>query len=142
MIQPTIKEEDRNYEIIDTQEKKIYRVPEWMIPSIIERIEYEEMTKDWVKATKFNSDQGDNLRVLLNMLFFSGGNEELYEKITEQTTADKVPVAYSYEELFNEAKERITKEGYDRTLRKMKPLYKFWNQELPNIFSEFPHFSN
>lgn len=32
LVQPFIKEEDRNYEVIDEDDKVIYRVPEWLIP--------------------------------------------------------------------------------------------------------------
>jgi hypothetical protein len=47
--------EDRDYEVIDEETDKTYVVPEWMIPTIIEKIEYERMTKDWKKTIDFNA---------------------------------------------------------------------------------------
>lgn len=40
LIEPTIKMEDRDYEVVDEETDTIYVVPEWMIPTIIERIEW------------------------------------------------------------------------------------------------------
>ena len=68
MIKPTIKDEERDTEIVDEDNKVIYQVPHWMVPSIVERLEYEAMTKDWVKTTKFTGEEYDNLIYLELML--------------------------------------------------------------------------
>lgn len=70
LVEPVIKMEDRDCEIVDEETDTIYAVPEWMIPIIIEKIEYERMTKDWKKTIQFTGEQEDTLRLIEQLLFF------------------------------------------------------------------------
>lgn len=133
LVQPRIKEEDRNYEIYDEDEDTIYRVPEWMIPQIIEKIEYRRMRKDWVKTNIFNGEQQENFSAIENMLFHSGDNE-VRELINNQRLEKLQPKAYTYDELIEMALPLITKEAIEKHKRRIVPIYRMRGEEIPTIF--------
>ena len=58
-VKATIKEEDRTHEVYDEETSTIYVVPEWMVQKMIEKIEYQRMTKDWKNTKEFkNTTEG------------------------------------------------------------------------------------
>lgn len=139
LIKPTIKDEDRDYEVVDEDEKIIYQVPFWMVPSIIERIENERMTRDWVKTIEFIGDEQENLRYLALMLY-KCGQDEVAEKIESQRLEKKQPEAFTYEQLKNEAVQLITFNVYQSELKRLSPIWKMRNEKVPTIFSELSEF--
>lgn len=134
-IEPTIKMEDRDYEVVDEETDTIYVVPEWMIPTIIEKIEYEKMTADWVNTIDFTYPQEENLRALEIMLFFSG-DSDIRQLIEGQRLNKKQPQSYTYEQLLNMAIPKITEDAYNKALRKFKFLSSLRKEPLPTILNE------
>lgn len=134
-IEPTIKMEDRDYEVVDEETDTIYVVPEWMIPTIIEKIEWERMTKDWVKTIDFTYPQEENLRALEIMLFFSG-DSDIRQLIKDQRLNKKQPQSYTYEQLLDMAIPKITEDAYNKALRKFKFLSSLRKEPLPTILNE------
>lgn len=127
--------EDRDYEVVDEETDTIYVVPEWMIPTIIEKIEWERMTKDWVKTIDFTYPQEENLRALEIMLFFSG-DSDIRQLMEDQRLNKKQPQSYTYEQLLNMAIPKITEDAYNKALRKFKFLSSLRKEPLPTIFNE------
>ena len=136
LIQPSIKMEDRNYEVVDEETDTIYVVHEWMIPTIIEKIEYEKMTADWVKTIDFTYPQEENLRALEIMLFFSG-DSDIRQLIEDQRLNKKQPQSYTYEQLLDMSIPKITEDAYNKTLRKYKFLSSLRKEPLPTILQNF-----
>lgn len=139
LIKPTIKEEDRDTEVVDEENKTIYRVPSWMVPQLVERLEYEYMTKDWVKTKTFIGEEEDYLRFLSLALGLQGQKEndsksiEVSELLNNQRLEKKQPVAYTYKELVDMA-EPLLKDVYrDFFKRKYRWLCKLRNEILPNF---------
>lgn len=139
LIKPIIKDEERDCEVVDEDEKIIYQVPQYMVQSIIDRIEYERMTRDWVKTIKFNDDEQENLRYLALMLYKCGHND-IAEKIEGQRLENKQPEAFTYEQLKNEAVQLITFNVYQSELKRLSPIWKMRNEKVPTIFSELSEF--
>lgn len=135
LIKPIIKDEERDCEVVDEDEKIIYQVPQYMVQSIIDRIEYERMTRDWVKTIKFNDDEQENLRYLALMLYKCGHND-IAEKIEGQRLENKQPEAFTYEQLKKEAVQLITFDTYQSELKRLSPLWKLRNEKVPAIFEE------
>lgn len=129
-IKPVIKEEDRNFEVVDEDTDTIYKVPEWLIPQIIEQIEYERMTKDWKKTYEFNCKQQDVLRVL-ELVLYKQGDEEASDLIRNQRLEKLQPEVYDYEYLFNYALSKIDKDVYEKEINRLKSIYNLRNEVLP-----------
>lgn len=127
LIKPTIKDEDRDYEVVDEDEKIIYQVPFWMVSSIVERLEYERMTKDWVKTIKFDDRQQDILRIL-ELVLLKQNETELYSLINDNRLNNKVPEAYDFETLYNKAMKVIDQDILDKELDRLRPIYKMRNE--------------
>lgn len=134
LVQPTINEEDRNYEVIDEEDGVIYKVPEWMIPKIIEQIEYRRMTKDWKKTYDFNLDQQEILRIL-EIVLYKQGDEEDADLIRNQRLEKLQPEVYDYDYLLDYALNKVNKETYDKVINRLKPIYKLRNEIIPNILT-------
>lgn len=141
LIKPTIKEEDRNFEVYDEDEDIIYRVPEYMIPQIIEEIEYRRMVKDWVKTNKFNGEEEEYLRFLGLALNLQGLREndenaiQISETIHNQRFEKLQPKAYTFQELKDMA-EPILMEKYKVFFEnKYRWLCKLRGEDLPNFIN-------
>lgn len=132
LVKPFIKEEDRNYEVIDEEDKVIYKVPEWLIPQIIEQIEYRRMTKDWKKTYNFNEQQQEILRVL-ELVLYKQGDEEASDLIRNQRLEKLQPEVYDYEYLFNYALSKIDKDVYEKEINRLKSIYNLRNESMPVI---------
>lgn len=135
LIKPTIKDEERDTEIVDEDNKVIYQVPHWMVYSIVERLEYEAMTKDWVKTTKFTGEEYDNL-IYLELMLWKCGKDDIKEKIRNQRLENKQPQAFTYEELKKEAIDNITLDAVENEFKRMSPVWKLRNEKIPTIFPE------
>lgn len=135
LIKPTIKDEERDTEIVDKDNKVIYQVPFWMVSSIVERLEYEAMTKDWVKTTKFTGDEYENLSYL-ELMLWKCGRDDIKEKIRNQRLEEKQPQAFTYEELKKEAIDNITWDAVQSEFKRMSPVWKLRNEKIPTIFPE------
>lgn len=127
LIKPTIKDEDRDYEVVDEDNKVIYQVPSWMVPSIVEKLEYEAMTKDWVKTIKFDDRQQDILRIL-ELVLLKQNEIELYSLINDNRLNSKVPEAYDFETLYDKAMKVIDQDILDEELDRLRPIYKMRNE--------------
>lgn len=130
LIKLTIKEEDRTHEVYDEETDTIYVVPEWMIPTIIEKIEYERMTKDWKKTNDFNGEQQDILRIF-ELVLRKQGEDDLAELIQINRLENKAPEVYDYETLYYKAMEKIDKNILREEIRRIKPIYKLRGERLP-----------
>lgn len=130
LVEPTIKEEDRNFEVFDEETDTIYVVPEWMIPTIIEKIEYERMTKDWKKTNDFNGEQQDILRIF-ELVLRKQGEDDLVELIQMNRLENKAPEVYDYETLYDKAMEKIDKDILREEIRRIKPIYKLRGERIP-----------
>ena len=127
LIKPTIKDEDRDIEVVDEDNKVIYQVPHWLVPSIVERLEYEAMTKDWVKTIKFDDRQQEILRIL-ELVLIKQNETELYSMINNNRLNNKVPEAYDFETLYNKAMKVIDQDILDKELDRLRPIYKIRNE--------------
>ena len=134
LINPIIKGEERTHEIIDEDTNTVYVVPEWMIPTIVERIEYERMIKDWKKTNKFDYNQNENLGILELMLYKSG-EDDYANLIKNQRLEDKQPEVYDYDTLFNEGLKLVKAEAFYSEKRRLTPIYRLRNESLPTIFN-------
>lgn len=130
LIKPTIKEEDRTHEVSDEETDTIYVVPEWMIPTIIEKIEYERMTKDWKKTIQFKGEQHEILRIF-ELVLRKQGEDDLVELIQMNRLENKVPEVYDYETIYKKAMEKIDKDILREEIRRIKPIYKLRGERLP-----------
>lgn len=138
-IKPTIKEDERDAEVVDEENKTIYRVPSWMVTQLVERLEYEHMTKDWVKTNTFIGEEEDYLRFLSLALDLQGQKEndsksiEVSELLNNQRLEKKQPVAYTYKELVDMAESLIKDKHRDFFKRKYRWLCKLRNEKLPSF---------
>lgn len=139
-IEPIVKMEDRNCEVVDEDTDTIYVVPEWMIPQIIEKIEYERMTKDWKQTVQFTGEQEETLRIVELMLWKSGEFEQ-ENKVKSQRLEKKQPEVYDYETLLNESLPLISEEAYMSERRRLLPIYKLRGEAIPSILNtKHPNF--
>lgn len=136
-LKAIIKEEDRTHEVYDEETSTIYVVPEWMIPSIIEKTLYQRMTKDWKNTTMFTEEQHDILRIL-ELVLIKQGENNLAELIQMNRLENKAPEVYDYETLYDKAMEKIDKDKLREEIIRLKPIYKLRGERLPqdiiNIF--------
>lgn len=109
-----------------------------MIPTIVERIEYERMTKDWKKTNKFDYNQNENLGILELMLYKSG-EDDYANLIKNQRLEDKQPEVYDYDTLFNEGLKLVKIEAFYSEKRRLTPIYRLRNESLPTIFNTMMH---
>lgn len=135
LIKSIVKDEERDTEIVDEDNKVIYQVPFWMVPSIVERLEYEVMTKDWVKTIDFTGDEYENLSYL-ELMLWKCGRDDIKEKIRNQRLEKKQPQAFTYEELKKEAIDNITLDAVESEFKRMSPIWKLRNEKIPTIFPE------
>ena len=129
-VNGTIKEEDRTHEVYDEETDNIYVVPEWMIPKIIENIEYQRMTKDWKKTIEFTGEQDDILRIL-ELVLIKQGENNLAELIQMNRLENKAPEVYDFETLYNKAMEKIDKDKLREEIMRIKPIYKLRGERPP-----------
>lgn len=134
-IKPVIKDQERDIEIVDEDNKVIYQVPFYMVPSIVEKLEYEAMTKDWVKTTNFTGDEYENL-IYLELMLWKCGKDDIKEKIRNQRLENKQPQEFTYEELKKEAIDNITLDAVESEFKRMSPVWKLRNEKIPTIFPE------
>lgn len=132
LIKATIKEEDRNFEVYDEDEDTIYVVPEWMIPTIIEKIEYQRMTKHWKPTIQFTGEQQETLRII-ELLLWKSGEYEQQNKVNSQRLEKKQPEVFDYETLLSESLPLIKDEAIESERRRLTPLYKLRGEDMPEI---------
>lgn len=136
-VNAIIKEEDRTHEVYDEETSTIYVVPEWMIPKMIEKIEYQRMTKDWKNTTLFTGEQHDILRIL-ELVLIKQGENNLAELIQMNRLENKAPEVYDYETLYNKAMEKIDKDILREEIMRLKPIYKLRGENIPqDIINNF-----
>jgi hypothetical protein len=135
LVKPIIRMEDRDYEVIDEETDKTYVVPEWMIPTIIEKIEYERMTKDWKKTIDFNEEQQEILRYIEIMLYEENTEESnnIAETIKNNRLLKKVPEAYDFDALLNLSIPYINKDTYMKVKRRLDKIYRLREESIPDI---------
>ena len=129
-VKTTIKEEERTHEVYDEETDTIYVVPEWMIPKMIEKIEYQRMTKDWKKTIEFTGEQHDILRIL-ELVLIKQGENNLAELIRMNRLEKLAPEVYDYETLYHKAMEKIDKDILREEIIRLKPIYKLRGENIP-----------
>ena len=138
-IEPIVKMEDRNFEVIDEDTNTVYVVPQWMISQIIEKIEYERMTKDWKKTNDFNSEQHEILRYIEIMLYEENTEEcnDMAETIKQNRLDKKAPEVYDFDTLLNLSIPYINKDTYMKVKRRLDRIYRFRGESIPDIEKYF-----
>lgn len=139
LVEPIIKMEDREYEVIDEDTNTVYVVPQWMIPQIIEKIEYERMTKDWKKTIDFNEEQQEILRYIEIMLYEENTEEcnNMAETIKQNRLDKKAPEVYDFDTLLNLSIPYINKDTYMKVKRRLDRIYRFRGESIPDVEKYF-----
>lgn len=141
LVEPIIKEEDRTHEVYDEDTNTVYVVPEWMIPQIIEKIEYERMTKDWKKTNDFNSEQHEILRYIEIMLYEENTEEcnDMAETIKQNRLDKKAPEVHDFDTLLNLSIPYINKDTYMKVKRRLDRIYRFRGESIPDVEKYFSY---
>lgn len=129
-VKPIIKEEDRTHEVYDEETSTMYVVPEWMIPSMIEKTYHQRMTKDWKNTKLFTGEQHEVLRIL-ELVLIKQGENNLVKLIQMNRLENKAPEVYDYETLYNKAMEKIDKDKLREEIIRLKPIYKLRGERPP-----------
>lgn len=138
LVEPIIKEEDRTHEVIDEDTDTIYVVPEWMIPMIIEKIEYERMTKDWKKTNNFNGEQHEILRIF-ELVLSKQGEDDLVELLKMNRLEKKAPEVYDFQTLYDKAMEKIDIDILRNEIRRIKPIFNMRGESIPDVEKYFSY---
>lgn len=141
LVEPIIKKEDRTHKVYDEDTNTVYVVPEWMIPTIIEEIEYERMTKDWKKTVNFNSEQQEILRYIEIMLYEENTEESknIAETIKQNRLENKAPEVYDFNTLLNLSIPYINKDTYMKVKRRLDRIYRFRGESIPDVEKYFSY---